>query len=1000
MVTLYTVHADGTPVYLPKDLWDSKYKPENVTPTSAGFTMEDNKSGNLTFTVLPDNLTYNEIRLISSTIKVTEYVYDDNGALVSQKILWKGRPISIEEDINGARTYVCEGALAFLNDIVCYPIGGGWFPWIFDIFDAKGIDRETAQQEVKALTAEDQQNMVYKYGIQDYLDNGGSRNGVNDEGSIFSYTDYDTDFFGNCTLTYGKGYNYMCRPDRKINVGNVDIAWLSNRGFHDHTTDGGGTGPYSPSEYRNGVWSFQVRFGKDTKAGGALDQILEMTVEHNGGHLIMRHETENGEEKMYLDYIGDISADTDLHEAQYGKNVIDFNGNIELNVPVTDIVPRGKCISTYQGEHNFTLRDFGQFTEWVGIRNNGYKYGVHLVNEKLVEEYGRIQQIVDFPDIDDPNELKKAGEEWLKTNSSFLYSSYDVSILDLGRVYGNSVSPVHLLDLVHVSIPGKLDDHFPVTKLEIDLLDPVNTIVTFSTTKNTSRTYELRSSGAEETGFQKIKAGDSISEALAGNLDKTKKLTMTSNANTSLAENVKDTNPEGKTGIVTVVTGATLTDDGKLNVMTSDLLFVNGLLTDTQFSKGGPEYNYLAQNNSYSDIIYRGIVKPARDNFMLIGSKLNGNTTMLNPFWEQTKMLFGNDQQNTDMSGTYYKYPYYNVDETADDLILDTELGSEHNGEYYRLVNDEKQYVPVPCMYYIPTGITGDMWVLYIGNINQHFITSSNPDGWGDCPALIGKHIANLGEYMIRRTNAKPNTYQRTGKATGILIEAATKKLSSLAMERLHKGLSQYMPSYTQASTIITKRGFDKPTSAVLLIAPYITRDHPTGSSTIYYDADIFITPAFVEPVRDPTYGYENFWYGEGYPARYSLRRMRIYTGTKYGSGYEYSYIPRDYITKNNACHADMNLETWKIPHTDVKTEITKPKYYLFSSEADMNAVIDAYKEGRLTQDEIEKKFISTIRFFGNSDDPTQASEMYMDYRFNNKYTSYYMPGNKWGQFL
>lgn len=981
MVTLYAVHADGIPVYVPKALWDLTYKPENVTPTSAVLTTEDNKSGNLTFTVLPDNLAYNEIRLIRSTIKVTEYVYDDNGALVSQKILWKGRPISIEEDINGFRTYICEGALAFLNDIVCYPIMGGWYSWIFDIFDAKGVDRETAKQEVKALTAEEQQNMVYKYGIQDYLDTGGNQSDVGSEGSLFRYTDYDTEFFDDCTLTYGKGYNYMCRPDRKINVGNVDIAWLSNRGFHDHTDDWGGTGSYSPSEYPNGVWSFQVRFSKETKAGGALDQILEMTVEHNGGHLIMRYETENGEEKMYLDYIGDISADTDLHEAQYGKNVIDFNGTIELNAPVTDIVPRGKCISTYQGEHNFTLRDNGQFTEWVGIRNNGYKYGVHLVNEKLVEEYGRIQQIVDFPDIDDPNELKKAGEEWLKINSSFLYSSYDVSILDLGRVYGNSVSPVHLLDLVHVSIPGKLDDYFPVTKLEIDLLNPVNTIVTFSTTKTAPQTYRLRSSGAEETGFQKIRAGDSISEALAGNLDKTKKLVTGSNANISMAENIKDTEPKGKTGTITVVTDVKLTENGELAVQKSDLVFVNGLLTSNSFKYKGPDYNYLANYNTVDDIIFSGIVKPWRDDYLL--KRLSSETSLLNPYAEQDLIFFGNGSEQTMMSEPYYKYPYYNYDEEADDLILDIDSGSERYGEYYRQIGDERQYIPVPCIYYIPTGMPSTMYILYIGNTKKYY-----PDDKWRCISMVGKKITINGDCMI-------NTRSST-TANNILNGVFYKKLGALIEQRIETRLKDYMPSYTNVRDMVA---FPKPTGsgpAALLIAPYVRSEY--GS----VDVDLLISQAVIEP-RKKNSG-DAYWQplSKNGQTRYMPNRMRIYSGGRYLDSdlYNYTYFPKDYKKKDISWstlpvyHADMNLDGWKEYNTDIKTAVETSKYYMFSSEADMQKVIDAYKEGTLTQSEIEDKFRSIIRFFGNADDTEKNSQMYMNYTLNGERVSYYSSGN------
>ena len=1006
MVTLYTVHADGVPVFLPKDSWDSDYEPENVTPTKAVSTLEDNHSGTLTFSILPSHIAYNTIELITSTIKVTEHVYNDDGIIASEKIIWMGRPISIDEDItSNTKSYICEGALSYLNDIVCYPLDGGWYCWIFDIYDDQGIDRETAEQEVKNLTANEQKNMLYKYAIQKYLDTGGNGSDIFEEGGRFGYTDdLHAEFFGNCTATYGNGYNYMCLKNRKINTGNVTIANDYLNGFFDHTTETNGA--YSPNEYPNGVWSFQASFNKDTKAGGSLDQIIEMTTEFNGGHLVMRYETENSKDKMYLDYIGDIVGTFDAYEAQYGQNIVDFSGSIELNAPVTDIIPRGKCVSTYQGENNFTMRDaHSPFTEWIGI-NNGYQYGVHLLNQDLVEKYGRIQQIVDFPEIESPQELKAAGEEWLRTNSSFLFSEYQVGIVDLGRVYGNTISPIHLLDLVHVSVPGKVNDYFPVTSLEIDILNPINTTVTFSTTKTSEQTYSMkRAAAADAVGFQKIRAGDSISEALAGNLDKTKKLTVSTNANTSLSENVKNTNPTGKTGVISVVTNASLNEDGSLKVIYTDLLFVNGLLTKAEFSGGGPEYNYLTQDSIESDIIYRGIVKPVNDAYALYGSTLVGGGSMANPYYEQTNMLFGNDEQLTWNDKTYYKYPYYACGETADDLILDTDYSSAYRGEYYRLVNGEKQYVPIPCMYYVPTGISGDLWVLYIGDLNQHLITELSPDGRSDCPAIIGKHISNLGTLMVKRTDAKPNTYQRTMSASSVLYHLADQYLTDMVKERLVTGLKYDLPNYTSPEEIIGFRGFSWPTSCALLIAPYIVVDHVINTSTVKFKADLFITPVFVQPIKDSTDRYASFWssiYANG-DTTYRLNRMRLYTGYRYGSGYDISYIPKDYLRSGSTLqdfHHDMNKETWTIAHGDVKTPITKTKYYLFSSEADMMAVIDAYKDGSLTQSEIEEKYRSTIRFFGNKSDPTTNSEMKMGYYFNNRYTSYSLPGTPYTDSL
>ena len=164
MVTLYTVHVDEIPIFLPHDLWDKEYEEGQVTPTDAKLSLEDNKSGSLSFSVLPENLAYDSIELICSTVKVTEYIYNDDGTPYKEPtILWKGRAIFVEEDINGVRSYTCEGALAFLNDIICYPINAYILSDIVKPDETRGI-----------VTTKQMQNEAFRQGLQDYLDTGGN----------------------------------------------------------------------------------------------------------------------------------------------------------------------------------------------------------------------------------------------------------------------------------------------------------------------------------------------------------------------------------------------------------------------------------------------------------------------------------------------------------------------------------------------------------------------------------------------------------------------------------------------------------------------------------------------------------------------------------------------------------------------------------------------------------------------------------------------------------
>lgn len=72
------------------------------------LTMELNKAGSFEFTIPPSNIAYDKIKLMLTTIDIVE----------RGTIIWTGRPTEVREDIYNRRTYTCEGALAFFNDVV------------------------------------------------------------------------------------------------------------------------------------------------------------------------------------------------------------------------------------------------------------------------------------------------------------------------------------------------------------------------------------------------------------------------------------------------------------------------------------------------------------------------------------------------------------------------------------------------------------------------------------------------------------------------------------------------------------------------------------------------------------------------------------------------------------------------------------------------------------------------------------------------------------------
>lgn len=1061
MVTLYTIHADDVPVYLPLDLrGNTSYEDEEVTPTSANLVMEDNKSGSLEFSILPANKAYDEIELIVSTIKVKEYVYEDDGSLHSETILWKGRPISVEEDMDGIRTFTCEGALAFLNDIICYPI-------------TNAIVSEVVTPSSGITTAKAMRNEAMRLALSDYLDYGGNQDPQMKKmknGALFSNSQVSTQEFKDCIYTVGHGYNEMCKSNRKFRVGKVTIG--NNRGLVGFID---GTEPenewYPSDDYPSGVWSFKGELTTPTAAfASALDQILDITVDLNGGHLRVRHEEVNGTEHMYLDYLGDF-MDADA-SAEYGVNIIEFDGKLELNSPVTDIIPRGATISTWNGNETVDTVDTSKFqigntvkfkgnyhyvastsdqgykctpgearitninfngkhpihlihtgndstvygwvnqsdvetsskktdtefvqrhyesypyTEYIGVYSS--KYGVHVINENLVEKYGHIQQIVDFSDISDKNELLEAAKEWLDAHSSFLKQSYEVSLVDLGHVYGTDDVPIHLLDRVHVSMSNHdIDEYMPVTKIELNLLNPADTTISFS--KEISRAASVMLMSARtatvDPAVELNQPNDSISQAMARNIRYISDTSAHAVINTSVSQNSKVTLPDGKTANIEVVMDV---DHGTwTEKQVTKMTFVNGLLCSTGNS-GGPEYDFFGTEEY---IRGPGILRPTKPYMQVL---YEADDNVINPNYYAYDLLFGSDYGTHGKVPKYsaenpygdyysenyisvYRYPYYftDDDQEADSLFLDYDRSSDGYGLYYRLVNGVKKYFASPCIYYLPSGYTGDLYVFYAGPIAN---TSSDINS-GNNYVVFTTKTSNLG------------TTTGGGEASTLLKNM----FNDVFIPKLNNNLKRLFnqknrPTYTETTDTVITGGsiFKRAPCTALLIMPMhiVTFAGNYGGSTI---DQLYVCPVLIQQMGKSSDSV----------TINGIRRekeIKIYTG-RYGK-----VLPRDYKRGTEAQLAsympDMYLKTAKYKKSEIATEITKAKYYVFSTEEDLNAVVEEYKSGAYTQDEIEQRNKSKIIALHNGSATNESfSKMQLAYKFDGTITMYNVNGTVYDPF-
>lgn len=104
----WEVLIDHNPLYtyVPPYNINNKYIPEML------LDLEVSKAGQFTFKVYDGHPLFSDIHMLKSTVSIT----DEN-----HNVRFFGRPISDTIDFDNVHTIVCEGALAYLNDVVIRP---------------------------------------------------------------------------------------------------------------------------------------------------------------------------------------------------------------------------------------------------------------------------------------------------------------------------------------------------------------------------------------------------------------------------------------------------------------------------------------------------------------------------------------------------------------------------------------------------------------------------------------------------------------------------------------------------------------------------------------------------------------------------------------------------------------------------------------------------------------------------------------------------------------
>lgn len=205
--------------------------------------------------------------------------------------------------------------------------------------------------------------------------------------------------------------------------------------------------------------------------------IKDKLTDRLGGHLGVRWV--NG--IRFLDYL----SDTDFYEKsdqaiEFGKNLLDYSKNMDATNLATCIIPLGARLD--EEEQDPTLQE--QRVTITSV-NGGVDY---VTDDNAVTEYGKIYKTVIWDDVTVPSNLKKKGEEYLKS-TQYEKMILELKAIDLG-LKDEEINRLHIGSQVRcISKPNGMDQWMPVSKLKINLTKFAdNTFTLGSETNNTSYT--------------------------------------------------------------------------------------------------------------------------------------------------------------------------------------------------------------------------------------------------------------------------------------------------------------------------------------------------------------------------------------------------------------------------------------------------------------------------------------------------------------------------------
>lgn len=203
-----------------------------------------------------------------------------------------------------------------------------------------------------------------------------------------------------------------------------------------------------------------------------------------GGYLCIRYE----EDGNYIDYLADFD-ETNTQKIKFGENLLDILSESDASMAYNAVLPLGARMNEIdensKSSRRLTTNEFGFDDDKYP---NIYAYAEYMVLKDAADEYGVIFAPVSettWEDVKNIDTLRQRGIDYLLNNGAKFASTITIKAVDL-HFSDDEIEAFRIYKYVDVkSVPHNHEEQYKLTKLEIDLQNPQNTVITLGETQMT-----------------------------------------------------------------------------------------------------------------------------------------------------------------------------------------------------------------------------------------------------------------------------------------------------------------------------------------------------------------------------------------------------------------------------------------------------------------------------------------------------------------------------------